>query len=53
MLKWSAIFLIIAIVAALLGFGGMIAGAAATIAKILFGLFLIIFIVSLITGRKA
>ncbi len=52
MLKWAAIFLIIAILAAALGFSGLIAGTAATFAKILFGLFIIMFIVSLITGRK-
>lgn len=52
MLRWAAIFLIIAIVAALLGFGGIIAGTAATIAKGLFILFLIVFVVSLLTGRK-
>jgi uncharacterized membrane protein YtjA (UPF0391 family) len=39
-------------VAAVLGFG-VIAGTAATIAKILFTIFLILFLVSLITGRRS
>jgi uncharacterized membrane protein YtjA (UPF0391 family) len=49
MLRWSAIFLVIAIVAAVFGFGG-IALAAAGIARILFFVFLILFLVSLISG---
>jgi uncharacterized membrane protein YtjA (UPF0391 family) len=52
MLSWSVTFLIIALVAAVLGFSG-IAGAAAGIAKLLFGVFLVIFIVSLFFGRRA
>jgi uncharacterized membrane protein YtjA (UPF0391 family) len=52
MLSWSITFLIIAIIAAVLGFG-VIAGTAATLAKILFGVFLILFLVSLLTGRRA
>jgi uncharacterized membrane protein YtjA (UPF0391 family) len=51
MLSASITFLIIAIVAAILGFG-FIAGTAASIAKILFVVFLILFLVSLVTGRK-
>lgn len=55
MLKWAAIFLVIAIIAALLGFTG-IAGAAADIAKFLFFLFIaifvIIFLLAIFTGRK-
>jgi uncharacterized membrane protein YtjA (UPF0391 family) len=49
MLRWSAIFLVIAIVAAVFGFGG-IAVAAAGIARILFFVFLVLFLVSLIGG---
>jgi uncharacterized membrane protein YtjA (UPF0391 family) len=49
MLKWAAIFFVIAIVAAVLGFGGIAAGAT-EIAKILFFVFLIIFLVTLIMG---
>src|SRR5579864_3069612 len=47
MLYWAAVFLLISIIAAALGFGG-IAGAAAAIAKILFGIFLVLFILFLI-----
>ena len=51
MLYYSILFLIVAIVAAILGFGGL-AGTAAWVAKTLFIDFLILFIVSLITGRR-
>jgi uncharacterized membrane protein YtjA (UPF0391 family) len=51
MLSWSVFFLIIALVAALLGFSS-IAGAAAGIAKILFGVFLVLFLISLFVGRR-
>ena len=43
--------MVVALVAAVLGFGG-IAGAAAGIAKLLFWVFVILFVVSLIVGRK-
>jgi uncharacterized membrane protein YtjA (UPF0391 family) len=49
MLYWAVMFLIIALVAAFLGFGG-VATVAAGIAKILFYIFLIIFLVTLILG---
>jgi uncharacterized membrane protein YtjA (UPF0391 family) len=49
MLYWAAVFFVIALVAALLGFGG-IATAAAGIAKMRFYLFVIIFLVTLILG---
>ena len=56
MLKWAVIFLIVALVAALLGFGG-IAGAASGIALTLFYVFIavtvVLFIISLFTGRSA
>lgn len=51
MLSWAITFLIIAIIAAVLGFGG-IAGAATGIAKILFVLFLVLFVVSFFFGRR-
>jgi uncharacterized membrane protein YtjA (UPF0391 family) len=51
MLSWAITFLIIAIVAAVLGFGG-IAGTATGIAKILFVVFLVMFVASLIFGRR-
>ena len=50
MLSYAIIFLIIALIAGVLGFG-VVAGTAATIAKILFVVFLILFVVSLIRGR--
>jgi uncharacterized membrane protein YtjA (UPF0391 family) len=50
MLSSAMMFLIIAIVAAVLGFG-VIAGTAATIAKILFFVFLVLFLISFIRGR--
>ena len=49
MLRWAAIFLVIAIIAAVFGFGGIAAGAA-SIAKILFFLFLVLFIGAMILG---
>ena len=49
MLYWALVFLVIALVAGLLGFGG-IAGTASGIAQVLFGLVLIIFLVSLVMG---
>jgi uncharacterized membrane protein YtjA (UPF0391 family) len=52
MLKWAAIFFIIALVAALFGFTDIAAGAA-TIAKVLFGIFLVIFLVFLVLGLMA
>lgn len=51
MLGWAVTFLIIALVAAVLGFGG-VAGAAAGIAKILFFVFLVLFLLSLVFGRR-
>ena len=47
MLRWALGFFIVALVAAVLGFGG-IALAAAGIAKMLFYLFLILFLVTLV-----
>jgi uncharacterized membrane protein YtjA (UPF0391 family) len=49
MLRWALAFFLIAIVAAIFGFGG-IAIAAAGIAKILFFLFVILFLVALVGG---
>jgi uncharacterized membrane protein YtjA (UPF0391 family) len=49
MLYWAVVFLIIAIVAAIFGFGG-IAVAATGIAKVLFFIFIVIFLISLIFG---
>jgi uncharacterized membrane protein YtjA (UPF0391 family) len=49
MLNWALMFFIVAILAAILGFGG-VAVAAAGVAKIIFYLFLVLFLVSLIMG---
>lgn len=48
-LHYALVFFLIAIVAALLGFGG-VSVASAGIAKILFVLFLVIFLVTLVMG---
>jgi uncharacterized membrane protein YtjA (UPF0391 family) len=47
MLSWALIFLLIALVAGLLGFGD-IAAAFAGVAKILFFVFLVVFLVTLV-----
>jgi uncharacterized membrane protein YtjA (UPF0391 family) len=52
MLKWSFLFLIISLIAAAFGFGG-IAADAAEIAKILFFIFLVILLVTLVLGLMA
>jgi uncharacterized membrane protein YtjA (UPF0391 family) len=52
MLHWAAVFFVIALIAALFGFGGIAAGAAG-IAKILFVLFVVLAIVALVMGRRA
>jgi uncharacterized membrane protein YtjA (UPF0391 family) len=52
MLYYSLIFLLVAIVAGVLGFG-VVAGTAATIAKVLFVVFLVLMIVSLLRSRRA
>ena len=49
MLYWALVFFIVAIIAAVFGFGNIAAGAA-TIAQVLFVVFLVLFIVSLIAG---
>jgi len=49
MLRWALIFFVLAIVAAALGFGG-IAGAAAGIAQLLFFVFLVLLLVSVLIG---
>lgn len=52
MLKWALFFFVIALVAGAFGFTGIAAGAA-TIARILFGIFLVLFLVLLIFGLAA
>lgn len=49
MLYWALVFLVIALVAAALGFTGIYA-AASTIAQVLFVVFLVLFLVSLVMG---
>lgn len=49
MLKWSAVFFVIAIIAAIFGFTGIAAGAA-SIAKTLFFILIVIWLVLLILG---
>lgn len=51
MLRWAVTFLIIALVAAAFGFWG-VEGLAMQIAWILFVVFLILFVVTLLTGRR-
>jgi len=52
MLTWAIIFFLISIVAAVFGFTGIAVGAQA-IARVLFGLFLILFLIVLIFGVLA
>jgi uncharacterized membrane protein YtjA (UPF0391 family) len=49
MLYYAAVFLVVALIAALFGFGGIAVGAI-EIAKILFFIFLLLFVVSLVVG---
>jgi uncharacterized membrane protein YtjA (UPF0391 family) len=49
MLRWAVVFLLIAIVAGILGFAA-VAHAATTIAKALFGIFLVLFIGAVAIG---
>lgn len=51
MLHYTVVFFIIALIAAVFGFGGIAAGAVG-IAKILFFVFLAITIISFLIGRK-
>jgi uncharacterized membrane protein YtjA (UPF0391 family) len=51
MLSWTLTFLVIALIAGALGFG-LIGGLSYTLAQVTFGLFLILFVVSVIRGRS-
>jgi len=51
MLRWSLIFLVVALIAGLFGFT-TIAGAAIGIAKVLFFVFIVLFLVMLIVGAS-
>ena len=50
LLRWTVIFLILALLAGVLGFGGL-AGSFAYIGKILFFVFVVLLIASFIFGR--
>jgi uncharacterized membrane protein YtjA (UPF0391 family) len=52
MLYWAAVFFLIALFSAMLGFGG-ISIAAAGMAKLLFYIFVVLFAISLITGLSS
>jgi len=52
MLRWALLFLVVGLIAGLLGFTG-IAGASFAVAKILFFIFIAIFLVLLIAGVSA
>lgn len=52
MLGWALTFLIIALIAAALGFGG-IAGTAVGIAKLIFFVAIVLFVISLVYGLIA
>ena len=49
MLRWSIVFLVLSLIAAVFGFGGLAAGAAEA-AKILFFIFVVGWLVTLIFG---
>lgn len=51
MLSWALTFLVLALIAGVLGFS-VIAGTAALIAKFCFLVFLVLFVVALLTGRR-
>src|SRR5437762_12672169 len=52
MLNWAISFLVIALIAAVLGFG-VLAGTAMEIAKLLFFVFIVLFLVSFLVGRRS
>ena len=52
MLGYTLFFLILALIAGALGFG-VVAGTAALIAKVLFVVFLVLFVASYLRSRKA
>jgi uncharacterized membrane protein YtjA (UPF0391 family) len=52
MLYWAAVFFVIAIIAAVFGFGGIAVGAAG-VTKVLFFVFLLVALVSFLFGRRA
>jgi uncharacterized membrane protein YtjA (UPF0391 family) len=51
MLYWALVFFLVAVLAGIFGFGGITA-AALGISKILFFVFLVLFVISLVLGLK-
>jgi uncharacterized membrane protein YtjA (UPF0391 family) len=51
MLRWALLFLVVALIAALFGFTG-VAGTSMFAARILFFVFLVVFVVSLVLGTR-
>jgi uncharacterized membrane protein YtjA (UPF0391 family) len=51
MLSWALTFLVLALIAGLLGFTSLF-GLSLGIAKILFFVFLVLLVISLVTGRR-
>ena len=51
MLRWAIVFLVLALISAVLGFTD-VAGTSMLAAKITFGVFLVLFVVSLIFGNR-
>ena len=51
MLYWAAVFFVLALVAGFLGFWGL-AATAGLVAKVLFGVFLVAALVSIVAGRS-
>ena len=49
MLGWALLFFIVSIIAGIFGFGG-VAAASASVAQVLFYIFLILFVASLVLG---
>ncbi len=55
MLRWAVIFLIVALVAALLGIGGLFTGAmgiAQILFYVLFGLTAVLFVIAIVVGAR-
>jgi uncharacterized membrane protein YtjA (UPF0391 family) len=51
MLSWAIFFIIAAVLAAVLGFSGVVVGTLAWAAKVFVGIFIVLFLVSLLFGR--
>ena len=52
MLNWAITFLVIALIAGIFGFG-VLAGTSMEIAKILFFVFIVLFIISFFMGKRS